>query len=111
VECAEGHKNAEGQTFCGTCGRRLGATYDKETGDDLRVGDLTSDGFFVAMSAIGLACVVMFVAALVGAGQANTLNRFDTYAYLSSVGSATWLIAALIAWGLAAWRVNIMRGL
>jgi hypothetical protein len=61
VECSEGHENAEGQTFCGTCGRLLGET--EVVDDDLRIGDLTADAFFVVMSVVGLGCVVMFVAA------------------------------------------------
>ena len=112
MQCSQGHDNTEGQAFCGTCGEPLGdaASGYSVTDDDLSVSDLTSDGFFMAMSVISLGCVVMFIAALAGAGQTNTPDRLDTFAYLSAVGAATWLIAALVAWGLAAWRVNILRG-
>jgi hypothetical protein len=109
VHCSEGHENADDQTFCGTCGRLLGED-DAELDDGgVSVGDLTADAFFVAMSLVGLASLVMFIAALFGAGRANQLDKFDTYAYISAIGAGTWLLATLIAWGLAAWRVNVLR--
>ena len=111
-QCSEGHDNAEGQAYCGTCGESLDGPEIVFVGDgELSLSDLTSDGFFVAMALISLACIVMLVAALLGAGRANLTDRFDTYAYISGLGAGTWLVGALIAWGLAAWRVNVLRGI
>jgi len=109
--CIEGHENAEGQSFCGTCGEPLNTPSTTDEGDrrGVTIGDLSADGFFVAMSLIAVGCLVMFVAALLGAGDANgSQDKFDTYAYLAGLGGGTWLLGTLVAWGLAAWRLRVL---
>ncbi len=69
---------------------------------------LTADALWFFSALVGAAALVMFmfVLALIGTGDANTQGKVGLYAYLTGVGAAPWLVVALLAFGLAAWRSN-----
>jgi hypothetical protein len=109
TQCEEGHENPDGQAFCGTCGEPL----DGE-GTELRTfssaSTLAADAIFVFASVIAVGCLVMFIASLFAAGDVNSRDKFTTYAFIAGAGGAMWLVAAIAAWGLAAWRATVILG-
>ena len=97
--CSRGHEVEEDQRFCDECGEPLGDTpppYMQGGGEPL--GDtpppymqgrppstarvLSADALWLFSALAAIACAVMFVFALVGAGEVNTKDQFDTSAYL-----------------------------
>lgn len=65
-----------------------------------------SDPATVILILLGIAFAVMFILAMVGAGDANSTSKLSDYAYLSGIGAVPWAVLALIAWGLAGFRAR-----
>ena len=89
--CSQGHEVVEGQNFCPDCGEAVGdaPSMDVET-QSPSYGVLFADALFFFLAFVALACVVMFVVALIGAGKANAQDKLDTYAYISGFGAVPW---------------------
>jgi hypothetical protein len=105
--CSQGHDVAEGQNFCPECGEAVGdATSINVETQSSNYGALFADALFFFLAFVVVACLVMFVAALIGAGKANAQDKLDTYAYISGFGAVPWLIAAVASIGVASWRAS-----
>jgi NADH:ubiquinone oxidoreductase subunit 6 (subunit J) len=97
--CPQGHDNPSGNTFCAVCGSAIsGKPYDP-----------TADGLLVLIFAVALAFLVFFVAAMVGAGDANSQDKFSSYAYLSGLGAAPWGLLLVVTLVAAAARIRTQR--
>ena len=103
--CSAGHEVEEHARFCPECGDPLDPVAD-DYPRPVSVSTLFADAPFFFLGVVAVACVVMFVWALVGAGTANSQDKLKTYAYLSGLGATPWLLAALVAVGLASWRAS-----
>ena len=101
--------NREDQLYCGECGALIGSepSFDRQR-DGSVASDLGSDAAVFFSVLAGVAFAAPFVAALWGAGTANSRDQFDTYAYLGGLGAAPWAIAALVAFGLAGARAKTL---
>ena len=97
--CPQGHENPPGQAFCGTCGAALSrTTYDP-----------TADGVLILVVFLAVVFLVMFVAAMMGSGTANSQDKFTTYAYVAGLGAAPWGLLVVITGALAVSRVRSQR--
>src|SRR5262249_41173024 len=102
--CPSGHVNADGARYCSECGAAMSGTSPESaprpaqasTVDRIerppRTATPGSDLGIVLAVALGLAFVALFVAGLVGTGEANSRGQFDTFAYLAGLGAAPWAI-------------------
>jgi quinol-cytochrome oxidoreductase complex cytochrome b subunit len=97
--CPQGHANPSGNACCAECGSAIAA----------KAYDPTADGFLVLIFAVAWAFFVFFVAAMVGAGNANTQDKFTTYAYISGLGAAPWALLFVVTLGPAAARIRTQR--
>jgi hypothetical protein len=100
IKCLNGHENADGQRFCGQCGDSLVTA---------RRVDSLSDGIVLLLTLLGAAFAVVFILAMVGAGEANRQHVPATqFLFLSGVGAGPWAIAAIVAWAGAAIRATLL---
>ncbi|HXY92093.1 MAG TPA: zinc ribbon domain-containing protein, partial [Acidimicrobiia bacterium] len=91
--CPNGHENPDGHRFCNECGAQIGGPAPTlATGPS---GSIANDGFFWGLALVGLAALVMFIVAMVSAGNINTRDQFDTYSYLAGLGAAPWAVVTL----------------
>jgi hypothetical protein len=47
--------------------------------------------------------VVLFIYAMIGPGDANVQNKFETFAYISGLGAAPWGLLSLVSAALIGW--------
>ena len=109
--CPNGHELAEGSQFCSECGApvagRQEVVYVRAKSSSART--LSSDAVWCFSVFAGLGALVMFVLALIGAGDANNGGEVTHYALTSGLGAASWLIASLAGFGFAAWRSTVLN--
>ena len=99
--CVNGHENPDGQVFCGQCGIPLGVRDPSIGAQPARRQESSPAARYfliVLLILLGVGAGVMFVAALVGADDANTRGGFANYAAVSGFSAAPWGIGFVLSW-------------
>jgi hypothetical protein len=125
LTCINGHDSPDGSKFCRACGVPLtpDATGENPTvaappppypmppAPVAQAGSQYQpvDGIVAALVLGLLLLLVMFIAALVGAGTANSGGNFGSYALVAGNGAVPWGIAILLVAGAIAVRLRSLR--
>jgi hypothetical protein len=95
-------------TMCGSHGRQTLSQPGSEDTTKVVKRPSQTDPLIGVLILLGVGFGVLFVAALIGAGDANSQDKFQNFAYLSGLGAAPWGLLCIVTWAVAAARVRTM---